>query len=104
MSDLSFKMLSFHIVGFDFNKKKILITSIAGDVIEISMKEKKKIKAKKYNSISKINGDMKGMGVLDQMESVFMIGGDSSCVYSYDINSKELIDVWVVGLNITSIA
>jgi WD40 repeat protein len=25
-------------------------------------------------------------------------------VYSYDVNSKELIDVWVVGLTITAIA
>ena len=50
-------MMSFHIVGFDFNKHKILITTIAGDAIEISMKEKKKIRAKKFNSISKINGN-----------------------------------------------
>ena len=57
LSDLSFKMMSFHIVGFDFNKHKILITTIAGDAIEISMKEKKKIRAKKFNSISKINGN-----------------------------------------------
>ena len=47
---------------------------------------------------------MKGMGILNQMESVFMIGGESWCVYSYDVNSKELIDVWVVGLSITAIA
>ena len=57
LSDLSFKMMSFHIVGFDFNKHKILITTIAGDAIEISMKEKKKIRAKKFNSISKINSN-----------------------------------------------
>lgn len=56
LSDLSFKMMSFHIVGFDFNKHKMLITTIAGDAIEISMKEKKKIRAKKFNSITKING------------------------------------------------
>ena len=103
MNELSFKMLSYHIVGFDYNKDKMLITTIAGDVMEISLKEKKKIKAKKYHSITKINGEMKGMGVLNQIESVIMIGGESSCVYSYDINSKELIDVWLVGLNITSI-
>ena len=46
---------------------------------------------------------MRGMGILNQMENVFMIGGDSNCVYSYDVNSKELIDVWVVGLTITAI-
>lgn len=96
--------MSFHIVGFDYNKHKMLITTIAGDVFEISMKEKKKIRAKRYNSISKINGTMRGMGVLNQMENVFMIGGESSCVYSYDVNSKELIDIWAVGLSITAIA
>ena len=51
---------------------------MAGDIVEISTKEKKKLRAKKYSSITKINGDMQGMGVLDQMESVFMIGGNSS--------------------------
>ena len=37
-------MMSFHIVGFDFNKHIIYFTTIAGDAIEISMKEKKKIR------------------------------------------------------------
>ena len=37
------------------------------------------------------------------MENVFMISSDSNCVCSYDVNSKELIDVWVVGLTITAI-
>ena len=78
LNELSFKMLSYHIVGLDYNKEKMLITTIGGDVIEISLKERKKIKAKKYNSITKINGNMKGMGVLNQIESVFMVGGDSS--------------------------
>jgi WD40 repeat protein len=47
---------------------------------------------------------MRGMGVLNQIESVFMIGGDSNVVYSYDVNTRELIDVWCVGSRITSIA
>lgn len=46
LSDLSFKMLSFHIVGFDYNRHKMLLTTISGDVVEISMKEKKRIRAK----------------------------------------------------------
>lgn len=43
LSDLSFKVLSYHIVGIDFNKdKNLLITTLAGDVIEISSSLKTK--------------------------------------------------------------
>jgi len=104
LSQIGCQVLSFHIVGLDFNKHKMLLTTITGDVVEISMKGKKKPRAKKYNSITKVNGEMKGMGILNQMESVFMTGGEAGYVYSYDVNSKELIDIWVVGLPITSIA
>lgn len=60
LSDLSFKLLSFNIVGLDFNQNKMLITTIAGDAIEmkISISAKRNIKAKRLNSITKVNGSI----------------------------------------------
>lgn len=48
LSDLSFKLLSFHIVGLDYNQNKMLITTMGGDAIEIKIvvSSKKTMKAK----------------------------------------------------------
>lgn len=58
MSALSFKILSFNIVNIDANQKRILVVTLAGDAIEISLSEYSynKVKAKKITSITKING------------------------------------------------
>jgi WD40 repeat protein len=32
-----------------------------------------------------------------------MVGGDNKMVYTYDINTHEMIDVWSIGSTITSI-
>ena len=58
LSSLPFKILSFHTVNIDFNQKKMLVLTISGDVIEITLSEysHNKIKAKRMSSITKING------------------------------------------------
>ena len=93
ISQLSFKMLFFNIVGLIVINIRCCSLRLLVMLLRSLWKRRNKIRAKKYNSITKINGNMKGMGILNQMESVFMIGGESCWVYSYDVNSKELIDV-----------
>ena len=39
LSSLPFKVLSLSIVNLDFNQKKLLVCSIAGDVIEITLSD-----------------------------------------------------------------
>jgi hypothetical protein len=58
LSALPFKILSFNIVNIDANQKRILVLTLAGDVIEIALSEYSynKVKAKRFNSITKING------------------------------------------------
>jgi hypothetical protein len=58
LSSLPFKILSFNIVSIDANQKRLLVTSLAGDAIEIELSEYSynKIKAKRMNSITKISG------------------------------------------------
>ena len=45
-------------MNIDFNQKKLLVLTIAGDVIEITLSEyyQKRTKAKRFNSITKLNG------------------------------------------------
>jgi hypothetical protein len=58
LSALPFKILSYTIVSIEANQKRILVLSIAGDVIEIGLSEYSynKIKAKRINAVTKING------------------------------------------------
>lgn len=106
LSGLPFKILSFNIVCIDANQKRLLITSIAGDVIEITLSEYSynKTKAKRINCITKINGHQKGMCVLNQIEKTVMVGGDMGVVCSYDLATHDLIDVWNVGARVSALA
>ena len=58
LSALAFKILSYNIVNIDANQRRLLVVTLAGDAIEISLSEYSynKIKAKKISSITKING------------------------------------------------
>lgn len=106
LSAMPFKILSFNIVNIDASQKRILVITLAGDVIEIALSEYSynKIKAKRFNSITKINGHQKGMCILNQVEKTVMIGGDMGIVCSYDLQTHDLIDVWNVGSRVTALA
>ena len=70
LSALPFKVLSFNIMSVDFNQKRLLVLTLAGDAIEISLTERcgvnsNKVKAKRINSITKITGQQKGMTLLN---------------------------------------
>ena len=67
LSSLPFKILGFHTVNIDFNQKKMLVLTLSGDVIEITLSEyhHNKIKAKRLNSITKINGQQKALSILN---------------------------------------
>ena len=52
LSALPFKVLSFNIMSVDFNQKRLLVLTLAGDAIEISLTERcgvnsNKVKAKR---------------------------------------------------------
>lgn len=68
LSALPFKILSYSIVNVDANQRRILVSTIAGDVIEIGLSEYSynKTKAKRINAITKINGQQKGLCILNQ--------------------------------------
>lgn len=82
---------------------------MSGDVVEIGLTEtggsnSNKIKARRINSVTKINGQQKALSILNQIERAVVIGGDDGLVTTYDISTHELIDVWAVGSKITAIA
>jgi len=106
LSSLPFKILSFAIVSIDFNQKKLLVCSVAGDVVEVTLSEyhQSKIKAKRVNAVAKLTGTMRAMSVLNQVEKTVMISGDGGVVCSYDLATHELIDVWSVGAKVSALA
>lgn len=58
LSGLAFKIISYTIVNIDANQRRLLVLTLAGDAIEISLSEYSynKPKAKRISAISKING------------------------------------------------
>jgi hypothetical protein len=61
LSSLPFKLLSFNISSVDYNQKRLLVLTISGDVVEISLSESggsnsNKIKARRINAVTKITG------------------------------------------------
>lgn len=109
LSSLPFKLLCFNICAVDYNQKRILVLTMSGDVVEIGLTEtggqnSNKIKAKRINAVTKINGQQKALAILNQIERAVVIGGDDGLVTTYDIATHELIDVWAVGAKITAIA
>lgn len=58
LSSFPFKLLSFHVVSMDYNKKRLLVCTIAGDAVEITLdySHSNRIRAKRLNALVKING------------------------------------------------
>lgn len=44
------------------------------------------------------------MTVLNQLEKAIMIAGDTGVVLTFDMATKELIDVWQVGTKVTALS
>lgn len=101
INQMPFKILSSMIVALDFNQKRLLVTTINGDVIEIILTDagsSKTIKAHRVNTVVRITGrHNKALTILSQTEQTIMMGGDNGVVSSFDIQTHELIDIWSVG-------
>ena len=106
LSAFPFRLLSFQVVSLDYNKRRLLVSTIAGDAVEITLdfSHSNRIKAKRLNAIVKINGPQKALTILNQLERAVMIAGDTGCVLTFDMATKELIDAWQVGAKITALA
>ena len=107
INQMPFKILSTYIVSMDYNQRRLLVTTINGDAIEVILTEAgstKTVKAQRINTICRITGQSnKALTILNQTEQTIMIGGDSGVVTSYDIATHELIDIWNVGETIVSL-
>ena len=93
-------------MSLDYNKRRLLACTIAGDSIEITLdySHSNRIRAKRLNAIVKINGPQKALTILNQIERSIMIAGDTGVVLTFDMATKELIDAWHVGAKVTAIA
>ena len=106
LSQLPFKLLSYGIISVDYNLKRLLVCTVAGDGIELTLdySHSTRVKAKRLNAITKITGQSRALSILNQLERTVMIAGDEGVVLSFDIATHELIDVWHVGTKIAALA
>jgi len=93
-----------------------MVLTIAGDAIEVTLSSGDnhgggganvgpgKVKSRRIPSICKINGRMKAMSLLNQVEKTILIAGDDGIVTSYDMQTHEVVDVWSVGSPVTAMA
>lgn len=67
LASLSFKILSLNIACVDYNKRHLLVTSIEGDVISIELSDSKSntVRARRLNGITKLNGQMKALSIIN---------------------------------------
>ena len=58
LSQLPFKLLSYGIISVDYNLKRLLVCTVAGDGIELTLdySHSTRVKAKRLNAITKITG------------------------------------------------
>jgi len=62
------------------------------------------IKAVRNNYITKLTGQLKALSFVEKnpKDRILYIAGENSKVYAFSFESHELIDIWSVGENITS--
>jgi hypothetical protein len=109
LSSLPFKILSNNIQSADYNKKRLLIVTLEGDLIEISLQEanginKNIVNAQRINSVVRVSGQMRAMSILNHDAKTVSIAGDEGLVQTFDILTHELVDVWALGAKITALA
>ena len=101
INQMPFKVLSSYICNIDHNQRKILITTMNGDVIEANLNDavaQKTVKAIRINTVVRIAArSNKALTILNTNEQTIMIGGDNGIVSSFDVATHELVDIWGVG-------
>lgn len=69
LSQLPFQLLSYNIQGIDYCQNRLLVLTLEGDVIHITLPESGSaksnvIKAKRINVVTKISGAHKALSIL----------------------------------------
>jgi len=106
LHSLPFKLLSFTIISIDFNQRRLLVVTAAGDAVEIQVDQShtNKVKAKRINAVTKVHRNQRAATILNQIEKTIMVAGDDGVVLSFDMATHELIDVWQVGAKVTALS
>lgn len=104
LSMFNFKLMSFEITKLSFIQSRLLVSTSAGDIIEIRMhKESQRITPRRIGGIIPIQHHITAMTILDQSKPMLITGSDDAIVVSIDLNSHEILDVWGTGHPVTSL-
>ena len=100
---MDLKLIGFTLYYLDISLSKILLTTYEGDVIELNMKDAENIQNSRINSITKIDGAINSISILNEVENTLIFGGDNQIATIININTNEPCDYINVGKKITAI-
>lgn len=106
LCSLRFKLFSFKITSIAPAKTKMYVSTTEGDVVEISLSQKKelhkntysyKLEAHKVSKICKLKGTMKAITLLERTDDTLVfVAGDSAIISAFSLETHDLVDLWSV--------
>ncbi|KAL4455920.1 hypothetical protein ABPG73_008674 [Tetrahymena malaccensis] len=109
LTTFPFKLFNYDIADILVAVDKLLISTIYGDIIEIKLNQKQEWQSNKFimkthanrlNYITKLNGNLNAMCILERPENddkILFVAGQSSVVYGFSLETHEIVDIWTIG-------
>ncbi|CAK79604.1 unnamed protein product, partial (macronuclear) [Paramecium tetraurelia] len=114
LTAFSFKLFSYVISDIVVAGDKLLVASTEGDVVEIFLQQKQehssnsfvnKLRANRINYIIQLSGTLQALCILERPDSddkLVFCAGSQSTVYGFSLETHEIVDVWTIGDQISS--
>ncbi|EGR31153.1 hypothetical protein IMG5_116830 [Ichthyophthirius multifiliis] len=109
-SQLPLQLISYEIVQIKSYKRKSFIVTREGDVVQVDFLQENegqiKIQMNRINYISRIRGNLNDICILQKPESdekILYVAGNERIVYSFSLESHEIMDMWSYPYQISTI-
>ncbi|EGR29518.1 PH domain protein [Ichthyophthirius multifiliis] len=109
LTTFAFKLFNYNIADILIADDKLLVSTTYGDIIEIKLNQKQewtsnkfiqKMHANRLNFITKLNGNLNAMCILERPENddkILFVAGQSGVVYGFSLETHEIVDIWTIG-------
>jgi len=99
LSALKIKLFNYRIGSLTSANKKLYVSTVEGDVVELIIKTKKdakfelyKIQARRMNHICRLRGAMRALMVVEKPEdTIVYVGGHSEALSAFSSESHQLV-------------
>lgn len=101
---LPFKLASFEVSSLEFANKKLYLSTIGGDLVELKITGNEyKVNSKRINGVVSIPNKQNSLWFLSGKLPYIITGGENGVVCLIDSRTNELLDTWAIGLVIHSV-